>query len=298
MTLREHLVAARGRLLAAGIAPAEAARDAALLAGLAAGWDRATVVAREKDPAPAGFAGVFEPLVARRARREPVAYIRGSQEFWGRDFIVSPAVLIPRPETEHVIEAALRLGAWDAGRVCDIGTGTGCLAVTLATERPAARVVATDVSAAALAVARLNAARHGVDTRVEYREGPYLAGAAGPFDLVVSNPPYVAERDWEALMPEVRDFEPATALRGGADGLAVVRQVVALSAAALAPGGHLLMEIGCGQADAVRQLVDDRPGLTLLSISPDLQGIPRVAVVGRRGEGRAGDIENSESTTE
>ena len=283
MTLRDHLLAARRRLEASGIPAPEAARDASVLAGLALGCDRATLLSREPDMAPAGFDAAFAALVDRRARREPVAYIRGWQEFWGRDFIVSPATLIPRPETELIVEEAARLhgGPGLQSRplsIIDIGTGSGCLAVTLAAERPDAQVVATDISGEALAIARANAARHGVANRIEFREGPYLAGASGPFDLIVSNPPYITERDYKALMPEVREFEPATALRAGADGLRDIREVVAIAGACLVTGGHLLMEIGHNQAEAVRQSVGATPGLQLVSIRADLQGIPRVVI--------------------
>ena len=292
MTLRSHLLAARRRLEASGIPAPEAARDASVLAGLALGWDRATVLAHEPDSAPLGFDAAFTALVDRRARREPVAYIRGWQEFWGRDFLVSPAVLIPRPETESIVEeaAALHGGPAPYGgpglqsrplRIIDIGTGTGCLAVTLAAEWQGATVIATDISAAALAVARVNADRYGVAGRVEFREGPYLAGATGPFDLIVSNPPYIAEQDYQALMPEVRAFEPATALRAGADGLRDIREVVAIAAASLVRGGHLLMEIGYGQAEAVRALVEATPSLELVSIRADLQGIARTLIARR-----------------
>lgn len=279
MTLRQHLTAAKTRLAAAGIEPSEAARDALYLARHELGWDRATILTRDTDPPPAGFAAAYAALVERRARREPVAYITGVQEFWNRDFTVSPAVLIPRPETELIIEEALSLVF---ATVADIGTGSGCLAITLAAEFPRARVVATDTSAAALAVARANAARHHVGERIEFRETRYLDGIEGPFDLIVSNPPYVTEAEYAALAPEVRDAEPRSALTAGADGLDDVRVVLSTAATQLGPGGMLLMEIGRGQSDAVTSLVVASPELHLLRISPDLQGIPRVVVVQHR----------------
>lgn len=285
MTLRDHLAAARARLAAAGIDAAEAARDAALLARHVLGLDAASLLARDVDPAPDGFAAAFAALVDRRARREPMAYIRGVQEFWGREFLVTPAVLIPRPETELIVEDALRRFA-DPARVAlaaDIGTGSGCLAVTLAAERPGLRVVATDVSPDALEVARQNAARHGVGDRIALRLGAGLAGADGPFDLIVSNPPYVAEQDRASLPPEVRAFEPVRALMGGADGLDVIREILGAAPGALAPGGVLLLEIGSGQADAVRACVAGLPALTLVQIRPDLQGIPRLVVLRHEG---------------
>ncbi|MGE0043686.1 MAG: peptide chain release factor N(5)-glutamine methyltransferase [Vicinamibacterales bacterium] len=294
MTIRDHVQAARARLAGAGIADGEAALDAELLARHVLGWSRAELVARELDPPPAPFGRAFERVVARRQRREPVAYIRGVQEFWGRDFAVSGAVLIPRPETEFVVERALALlGRGEAAghsapvgspapRVVDVGTGSGCLAVTIAIECPAAHVVATDVSAEALEVARANAARWGVGDRVTFLQAPYLGGVQAPVDLVVSNPPYVADGDAPSLPPEVVAHEPALALFGGPDGLRDIREILRQAAERLAPSGALVMEIGYGQADAVRRLVDLTGGLALERIDRDLQDIPRTAVV-RRG---------------
>jgi release factor glutamine methyltransferase len=280
VTLREHLAAARARLAAAGVPAGEAALDADLLARHILQWDRASLIAHAADPAPGTFAAAYQAVVDRRARREPVALIRERQEFWGRDFTVTGAVLIPRPETELVVEAALDWMAGRAVRIADIGTGSGCLAVTLALERPSSSVTATDVSADALAVARTNAAR--LNARVDFRIGPLLADAVGPFDLIVSNPPYVAERDRASLPPEVRDFEPAVALFAGEDGLDVIRRLVPAAAAHLSPRGRLLMEIGHDQAAEVAALIKRTPGLSLVRWRRDLQGIPRVAVIGKR----------------
>ncbi|MCC7241603.1 MAG: peptide chain release factor N(5)-glutamine methyltransferase [Acidobacteria bacterium] len=283
MTLQALVREARTRLAFAGITGAEAALDADLLARHVLGWDRAVFVARMLEEAPPGFADAFEALIARRARREPVAYIRGSQEFWGRDFLVRAGVLIPRPETELIVEEAL---AWAGTRapgtrlgVLDVGTGSGCLAVTLARELPGAVVFATDVSSHALAVARENARRF--EAGVSLHLGAYLGAVPPPFDLVVSNPPYVTEAAYRDLQPEVRDYEPATALVGGPDGLDVARGIVRLAAKALAPGGLLLMEIGDGQAALAGQMVADAEALRLLRIRPDLQGIARVLVARR-----------------
>lgn len=291
MTLGDAVRAARARLVAAGIADREAALDVAGLAMLVLGWDRASLLAHDRDPAPATFFDDLEPLLRRRESREPMAYIRGHQEFWGRDFLVSPAVLIPRPESELLIEAAI---AWrrargmhtPAGtpgghqpRVLDIGTGTGCLAITLACEWPDVGVDATDISGDALRVARENARRHGVADRVHVHAGPYLADLDGSLDLIVANPPYVAERDRAGLQTEVRDYEPATALFGGADGLRDVLAIVRIARERLGRGGGLLMEIGAGQEPAVRDVVGGIPGLSLLDVRADLQGIPRVAIV-------------------
>jgi release factor glutamine methyltransferase len=278
VTLRQHLIAAKARLVAAGIEPSEAARDVLLLARHVLGWDRATLHARDTDPPPAGFDAVYDAAIERRTHREPIAYITGVQEFWNRDFVVSPAVLIPRPETELIIEEAL---STVFGRAADIGTGSGCLAVTLAAEVPRARIVATDISAPALDVARANAQRHGVAERVEFRETRYLDGVDGPFDLIVSNPPYVTDDEHAALAPEVHDFEPRSALAAGPDGLNDIREVLSAAASALRSGGVLLMEIGHRQADAVQALVASTPSLALVRISPDLQGIPRIVVAQR-----------------
>jgi len=279
MTLRQHITAAKGRLVAAGIEPSEAARDALLLAMHALGWDRATLHARDTDPPPVGFATAYTRALDRRTRREPIAYITGGQEFWNRTFAVSPAVLIPRPETELIIEEAMSMVF---ATVADIGTGSGCLAVTLAAEFPRARVIATDISPAALAVARANAARHGVIERVEFRETRYLDGIAGPFDLIVSNPPYVTDGEYENLAPEVRHAEPRSALTAGADGLDDIRQVLQCAGSLLAPGGRLLMEMGHQQAAAVTALVASHSPLRLIDIRGDLQRIPRMAVIERR----------------
>ncbi len=279
MTLRQHLTAAKAQLLAAGIEPSEAARDVLLLAMHATGWNRATIHARDTDPPPDGFAAAYEPAIVRRTRREPIAYITGVQEFWNRDFAVSPAVLIPRPETELIIEEAQSLVF---AAVADIGTGSGCLAVTLAAEFPRARVVATDNSAPALEMARANARRHGVLDRIEFRETRYLEGVDGTFDLIVSNPPYVTDAEYSELAPEVRDFEPRSALASGAAGLDDIAGVLQAALTHLVPGGRLLLEMGHQQAGAVTGLVGAQPGLHLVDIRHDLQGIPRMAVIERR----------------
>jgi release factor glutamine methyltransferase len=276
------------RLEHAGVPPAEAALDAELLARTVLGWDRARWIVEARSPAPPDLADRLEPSVARRERREPMAYILGGQEFWGRDFRVAPGVLIPRPETELLVEEAL---AWAGNQetaaplcVADIGTGSGCLAITIALEVPRAVVHATDISSIALAIAEDNALRLGA--RVRFHHGSHLAGVPTPLDVIVSNPPYVARAEYAALEPEVRAFEPEAALVGGDDGLFMVRELLDVAAAALRPGGRLLMEIGYGQDAAVARLVRETGGLELLRIRADLQGIPR-AVVAARGHGDA-----------
>jgi release factor glutamine methyltransferase len=281
LTFLHLAIAARERFIRAGIPSDQAAIDAEVLARTAAGWDRATWLARRDEPAAAEAAARFEAMAARRERREPVAYITGVREFWGLDFIVSPAVLIPRPETELIVEAALeRLAdpakAW---RIADVGTGSGCIAVALATERQAATVTATDISDGALEIARQNAARHGVLSRIGFQRTSLLDDAIGPFDLIVANPPYVPRFARPALAPDVREFEPDVAVFGhGADGLDEVRAILAQAATRLAPGGWLLMEFGYGQGDEVQEAASGVPGLRVEIILRDLQGLERTLV--------------------
>jgi release factor glutamine methyltransferase len=286
VNIREKIQSARARLAAAGIDNGEAGRDANLLARHVLGWDRATVMTRENEEATRDFIDRYDPLIERRARREPAAYIRGVQEFWSRDFIVTPAVLIPRPETELIVEEFLARLPEDLPnrkqRVADIGTGSGCIAVTVAVERPYVEVIATDISQDALRVARQNAGRHGVADRIAFREAAYLTGSTEKFDFILANPPYVTEREYQNLAPEVREYEPAMALVSGEDGFRDIRQIVDLATAYLAPGGTLLMEIGYEHADAVADLVQSFPALRLASISNDLQDIPRVAIIERK----------------
>jgi release factor glutamine methyltransferase len=281
VVLRAVLLRAREQLIAAGIDADEATLDAELLAREVLGWDRAKLVAQALDEAPAGFPERYQAVIERRVRREPVAYILGRQEFWGRDFVVRPGVLIPRPETELIIEEAL---AWahdcsGALRIMDIGTGSGCLAITLALELPHAVVDASDISADALVVARENAER--LRARVAFHHGSMLAGVAAPIDAIVSNPPYVTCADYETLQPEVRRYEPAAALLGGDDGLEAVRLVVAGAAGALRAGGLLIAELGHGQAAPTAQIVADTERLRVLRIRNDLQGTARTLVAVR-----------------
>lgn len=293
MRLRDLVDGARRRLEAAGIPRREAALDAELLARDVLGWDRATWIARRDDDERAvdertvathgrgAFVASFEALVARRAKREPVAYIRGTQEFYGREFLVGPGVLIPRPETELVVDVVKDvLQGFALPRIADIGTGSGCIAVTLAAEMAGARLVATDVSPDALTIARGNAEAHGVTGRITFVDTAYLDGASGPFDVIAANPPYVRAVDAAALQPEVRDYEPALALFAGDDGLRDIAPIAAAAARTLAGGGALVMEIGAGQADDVLRLVAEA-GLMEATMRHDLQGIPRVVVAFR-----------------
>ncbi len=283
MTFYEAASSARAQLIGAGLQPTTAALDADLLARDAAGWDMATWLARRAEPVDDEFLARYEPLIGRRLRREPVAYIRGVQEFWGRDYYVSSAVLIPRPETELLIEqAAVFLEAHPDAVVVDIGTGSGCIAITLALEHPGADITAVDISEPALNVARRNAARLGARS-VRFVHGSHLAVAPRPADLIVTNPPYVAERDRPGLSPEVREYEPAVALFGGHDGWRDLRAILKAAPDALSADGCLMMELGYGQSERLEDEVEQAGGLVLREIARDLQGIARLAVVSRLG---------------
>jgi len=283
VTLFDRLAEGRARLVEAGLQPADAAIDVDVLARAILGWDRARMLGDGTEPVPASLEPCFSKWLERRAAHEPVAYIVGVREFWGLEFRVTPDVLIPRPETELVVEAALDLldrAGSAAPRVADVGTGSGNLAVSLAVERPSCHVTATDVSGPALAVARENARRHDVESRVHLVETSFLDGIDGPFDLIAANPPYVKEGDRPALGRDVR-HEPEVALFGGESGLAAVASTLDAAGRTLASGGWLVMEFGFGQDEDVGRLVAERPALRLDRVRPDLQQIPRVAVIER-----------------
>lgn len=233
----------------------------------------------------------YRDLVARRAARHPLQYLTGVQEFWSLAFKVTPAVLIPRPETEGLIEAFLRLCESPDPVVLDIGTGSGCLAVTVAKEIPGARVFAGDVSAEALEVARENAATHHVAARIEFRRGDLFGPFRGPasgadltgrVDFILTNPPYLGDDEFPGLMPEVRDHEPRGALSAGPDPLAVHRRLARECVEFLKPGGHLIAEMGLGQEAGLRALYAGQPRLEVVAVLPDLAGIPRVLVARAR----------------
>lgn len=281
LTIHDLVQGARDRFMNAGISADLATLDAEVLARQVLGWDRARFLTERNERASSVFLLKYEPLVARRERREPVSYILGTREFWGLPFEVGPDVLIPRPETEFVVEEALKVVPRDSSPVIvDVGTGSGCIAIALARELPGARVIATDLSTHALAVARRNAERHGVGS-ITFVETSFLDGVDAGVDLVVSNPPYVPSRSEQGLTPEVRDYEPAVALFGGEDGLDGLRKVLQGAAAKLSPGGWLVMEFGCGQDDCVTDLVTGVEGLDLVNIRHDLQDIPRTVVCRR-----------------
>jgi release factor glutamine methyltransferase len=272
---------ARARLVAAAVRAEDAAVDVDVYVRTILGWDKATLVTRLRAPSPDALEPCLSEWISRRERREPTAYILGTREFWGRDFLVTPAVLVPRPETEFIVEEAIPLVRDIAApRVADIGTGSGILAVTLAAELPAAEVVATDLSGDALEVARQNATRLGVADRVAFIKTSYLDDVDGVFDLVVANPPYVRDGDKIALARDVR-HEPDVALFGGPDGLRDVGGVLDAAVQRVKPGGWFVMEFGYGQEDDVRRLVTSRTSLRLDHIRDDLQGIARTAVIQR-----------------
>ncbi|HEY3043794.1 MAG TPA: peptide chain release factor N(5)-glutamine methyltransferase [Vicinamibacterales bacterium] len=282
-SIHQHVAQARGRFREAGLSSKGAELDARLLAQYVLGWSIERFITCGNEPEPPDFAHKYETLVERRLGREPLAYIVGRQEFWGLSFEVSPAVLIPRHETELIVEVALELFP-DRDRtltVADLGTGSGCVAVAIASERPAARITATDISSVALEVARQNATRHGVADRIQFRSADLLDGLEGPFDLIACNPPYVAERDRRGLQPEVRDHEPDVALYGGTDGFHLVERLVHGAAVHLRPGGYLLFEFGLGQDERIESLIGGTGNLRLRELRRDLQGIARTAVVER-----------------
>lgn len=281
MTYYEAATRARDTLVQAGIRAETAQRDAELLARHTIGWDLATWLARRLEAADGGFITSFASVIERRRAREPVAYIRGVQEFWGRDFRVTSAVLIPRPETELLLETAnVHLRAHPTATVVDLGTGSGCLAISMALEHPAATVYATDISAPALAIATENAARWRA-SHVRFVHGAYFASVPPPVDLVVTNPPYVAGRDEPGLMSEVKDHEPAEALFGGEDGWRDIRAIFRDAPSMLRDEGRLMMEFGYGQLDQLEQEIASAGTLSIEDVRNDLQGIPRVAIIRR-----------------
>lgn len=261
----------------------EARREAGSLLSFVIGEDRTFLISHAEDRLDAMVLDRFREMVERRAQGEPFQYITGVQDFYGRAFRVTRDVLIPRPETELLIEAALAvIGGVSAPLICDVGTGSGCIAVTLLCERSDARAVAVDVSQAALAVAAENARRHGVGERVDLKISDCFAELdPTPFDLIVSNPPYVSSRALSGLQREVRDHEPLVALSPGADGLSVIRRLLHDGPAFMKPNGHLIMEIGFDQGEKVQELIDPNRW-RLVEIRPDLQSIPRIVVVERR----------------
>lgn len=253
-----------------------ARREARILLGHAAGLDRAEL---HRLPAMLDPDTIlrFGALVSRRQRGEPISHILGYRDFWKHRFQVSAEVLDPRPDTETLVAKALKT---PFGRLLDLGTGSGCIAISLLAERPGARGVATDVSAPALALAAANARAIGVAARLDLRESDWFDGVEGDFDLIVSNPPYIAAAEMAGLDPQVRDWEPHLALTPGGDGLDAYRAIAAGAGAHLAPGGRLMVEIGLTQARAVTDLFA-AAGLAGIVVLPDLDGRDRVVTARR-----------------
>lgn len=286
MTSRAALLAdATRRLAEAGVE--SPARDARLLFRWASGLDAPALTARLSDAATADEAMRFERTIRARQARVPLSHITGTRLFWGRSFEVGPAVLDPRPETETLIAAALEGPA--PARILDLGTGSGCILATLLAEWPGAAGVGTDISADALRIAERNLAAQGVSGRARLVCADWTAELDGPFDLVVSNPPYIAEGALAGLAPEVRDHEPVLALTAGHDGLDAYRRIAAGLDGLLAPGARALVEVGAGQAKAVAAILMNA-GLDNPVIHPDLDGRGRVVCAEKQHKTIEGSI--------
>ncbi len=282
MTLAEVLSAARRRLREAGIEDEDL--EAEVLLRHALGLDRAALFQRLSEAADPDAACRFENLLARRLQHEPTAYITGHREFYGLDFEVTPAVLIPRPETEHLVEAAIELGKTRSrirrGPIfADVGTGSGAVAVALACKVPRSEVYAIDVSREALAVAARNLVRHGVENRVMLLRGDLLSPLPEYVDVLVADLPYVPTGDLERLAPEVRDHEPRSALDGGPDGLDLFRRLFVDAAHFLRPRGAVCLEFGQGQTGALREMAALAFPKALVQVRKDLAGSDRVLVI-------------------
>ena len=302
LDVRAALKEGMARLRAAHVPSHTLATELLLMHAL--GRDRTWLYTHAEAALDAADTEKYLSLIARRAAGEPTQYLIGKQEFWGLEFEVTPAVLIPRPETEHVMEVALaRLGPrgfkihLDSGlprerlRIADVGTGSGCLAVALAYELPHAEIFATDISAAALEVARRNAARHTVGHRIHFLQTNLLDGltdqvASGgkkspDFGLIVSNPPYVAREESTQLQRQVRDHEPHAALFGGPTGVEMYARIIEEAGSLLRSGGILVLELGYNSAEHVRAILADQKLWTKVTFTNDLAGIPRVAAADR-----------------
>ncbi len=281
MTIAEYLTAAAKRLKSASVDQPE--RQAASLLKFVLDRPASFLIAHPEYELSEYEDAAFAVAVERRSTREPFQYIVGRQEFYGLDFVVEPEVLIPRPETEKLVEVAIEaLSRLETPRFCEIGVGSGCVSISVLVNLPNAKAVGVDVSRSALSVAERNAVTHHVSDRLELLESDLFENIKGKFDLLVSNPPYVPAEDIDALQIEVRDYEPLTALSGGPGGLEVVKQLVREAPTHLVAGGSLMMEIGVGQSEAVMAMFDP-----LIWYSPhflnDHQQIPRTVHVRLRG---------------
>ena len=280
-----ELVTEASRILRDGGVP-DSRREAGSLLSFVLGKDRTFLISHAEDQVNDLMIDQLREAVARRADGEPLQYITGTQDFYGREFRVTPDVLIPRPETELLVEAAMQMagGATATPFLCDVGTGSGCIALTLLCEMSGARALAVDKSESALEVAKLNARNLSMTDRAVFLVSDCfnaLDTNQHQFDLIVSNPPYVSAKAVPGLQREVRDHEPLIALSPGEDGLTVIRRLIADAPAFLKRGGHLLMEIGFDQGEAVQQLIDEDIW-RLIEVRPDLQSIPRIVVLQRK----------------
>lgn len=286
ISIRQAVAKAAHVLRSAGIV--QARMEASSLLSHLLHKTRTFLIAHGEDHLNVEQLAAFQRLVARRAQREPLQYITGHQEFFSLDFQVTPAVLIPRPETEIVVEAALdSLKGKTEPAIADIGTGSGCIIISLLHQLPNARGVATDISLSALAVTRTNAHKHGVGDRLDLIQADCFSAFPRDvaFSIIVSNPPYVAAAEIDRLQPEVREYEPLSALVSGSDGLAHIGTLLAQAAAFLCEEGQMIFEIGFGQREAVERLIDERVW-NLIEIRTDLQGIPRTVVVQKQAKFR------------
>jgi release factor glutamine methyltransferase len=277
--LKQALTSAVARLQAERVPSPQ--MNAELLLRFVLNCDRAYLFAHPERELTADEQARYDSALAERARGVPAQYITGHQEFWGMDLIVTPAVLIPRPETEHLIETVLEVRACELQtrtsekglRIVDVGTGSGCIALALAKEWPEAEIHATDISGAALEVARINAARHQLEHRIHFQQADLLAGLVPPFDVVVSNPPYVGESEEDQVQLEVRKYEPRSAVFAGAAGTEVIARLIPQAEVLLRPGGWLVLEISATIADEVKSLLKTWNDV---QVTADLQQIPRV----------------------
>src|SRR4030095_10522632 len=283
-SIAETILQGAHRLRKAGVP--EARREAGSLLEYVLGRDRSFILTHAEDEGGEEQAEKFQEYLERRAQGEPLQYITANQEFFGLDFEVTKDVLIPRPETELLVETALKLLTPSADAfICDVGTGSGCIVITLMQQLQQARAVAIEISPEALEVARRNARRHSVAERIDFVFSDSFAALNSleprpSFDLIVSNPPYVEEGAMANLQSEVRDFEPHSALAAGADGLDIIRRLLLEAPGFLKTGGYFLFEIGFNQAAAVRELLDPKIW-KLIDIHKDLQGIPRTVALQR-----------------
>ena len=273
VVLKEALTSAINRLTTAQVGSPR--MNAELLLMFTIGCERAYLFAHPERELTTEEQTRYQAALDQRIRGIPAQYITGHQEFWGMDFLVTSAVLIPRPETELVIETVLKLSTESSSsRIVDVGTGSGCIALALAKEFPHAEIQATDISAAALEIARANAARHQLDNRIHFRETDLLEGLdSGTFDFVISNPPYVGESEADEVQLEVRKFEPRNAVFAGPTGTEVIERLIPQAHAALKPAGWLVIEISGTIADRVKGVLGE---WQQVHITDDLQGIPRV----------------------